>query len=282
MLVSFMALNLGLGETMLSLKTWSAACTLGAFALLGCTHSADLHSQTSLQGEGTLQTHHWQLKNAQNPQGNPDMQWHLPATSTSPLRTVGLRFADNQTLSVDRLCNAAHGSYKIDGEHIQMSRLVSTMMACNDVSLMELEHNVIQQLPKVRSWKIADGPSPTLELHFDSGAVWQLQGTPTYETLYGRSERIFLEVAPQKVACSHPLIPHFQCLQVRELIYNPQGIKQSAGVWGNYYGNVEGYGHQAGVRNVLRIKRFTRPQTPVDASKHIDVLDMVVESEIVP
>jgi hypothetical protein len=63
--------------------------------------------------------------------------------------------------------------------------------------------------------------------------------------------------------------------------YSSQGIKQSAGEWQNYYGSIEGYTHQDGVRNVLRIKRFTRDQAPADASKHIDVLDMTVESEIV-
>ncbi|MBP7647899.1 MAG: DUF4377 domain-containing protein, partial [Comamonas sp.] len=79
-----------------------------------------------------------------------------------------------------------------------------------------------------------------------------------------------------------PLIPNAQCLQVRELKYNEQGLKQSTGTWENFYGTIEGYTHQAGVRNVLRIKRFTRPEpVPADASKYVYILDMTVESETV-
>lgn len=266
---------------MLSFKSWSVVCTLGTSALLGCTHSANLPTQNTSPSGVTLQSHHWQLQQAHNPQGALDAQWQVPSPQGSGSRTVGLRFLDEQTVSVDRLCNVMNGNYSAEGEKLQIHRVVSTMMACSDASLMKLEQNVGQQLPNVRTWKITGETAPILELKFDSGARWQFKGTPTHETLYGQSQRIFLEVAPQKVACSHPLIPNAQCLQVRELKYNEQGLKQSTGAWGNYYGSIEGYTHQPGVRNVLRIKRFVRPQAPANVSKYIDVLDMAIESEIV-
>jgi heat shock protein HslJ len=266
---------------MLSLKSWSVICTLGTSALLGCTHSADLHPKNSTQRGVTLQSHHWQLQQAKTPQGFADNQWQVPAAPGSSAHTIGLRFMDNQLLSIDRLCNSSSGHYQTNGNQIQASRLVSTMMACSDASLMRLEQNVGQQLSKMRTWKISSNPTAILELAFEDGAIWKLKGTPTNETLYGSSERIFLEVAPQKMACSHPLVPNAQCMQVREVQYNEKGLKQSSSAWLPYYGSIEGYAHQAGVRNVLRIKRYTRPQTPADSSKYIDVLDMAVESEIV-
>lgn len=268
---------------MLSLKSLSVACALGTTVLMGCTtHSADLkNTEKPSKTSVSLQSHHWELQQALTAHSAPDNQWKVPSSNDGSARAIGLNFSADQRINVDRLCNSIMGSYSTQGEQIKISRLAATMMACSNTALMQLEQNVAQQLPKAKTWKITDGPAPILELKFEGGASWQLKGTPTHETLYGNSQRIFLEVAPQKVACSHPLMPNAQCMRVREIQYNGQGIKQSVGEWQNYYGSIEGYQHQAGVRNVLRIKRFTRDQVPADASKYIDVLDMAVESEIV-
>ncbi|MBN9325065.1 MAG: DUF4377 domain-containing protein, partial [Delftia acidovorans] len=42
---------------------------------------------------------------------------------------------------------------------------------------------------------------------------------------------------------------------------------------------IEGYKHEPGIRNVLRIQRYKRQNVPADASAYAYVLDMVVESE---
>ncbi|HYM87381.1 MAG TPA: DUF4377 domain-containing protein, partial [Pseudoxanthomonas sp.] len=42
---------------------------------------------------------------------------------------------------------------------------------------------------------------------------------------------------------------------------------------------IEGYTHEAGIRNVLRVKRYTIKHPPADGSSLVYVLDMVVESE---
>lgn len=103
---------------------------------------------------------------------------------------------------------------------------------------------------------------------------------PTAATRYGgEPQRIFLEVAPQREACSHPLMPNHQCLKVRKIAYDDRGLKTGAGEWMYYYGTIEGYEHQPGVRNVLRINRYTRNNPPADASRYADILDMIVESE---
>ena len=49
----------------------------------------------------------------------------------------------------------------------------------------------------------------------------------------------------------------------------------------NFYGDIEGYAHEAGIRNVLRVKRYTIKNPPADGSSLAYVLDMVVESGIV-
>ena len=83
-------------------------------------------------------------------------------------------------------------------------------------------------------------------------------GEPTAETRYGGpGETVFLEVAAQSEPCSHPLIADMQCLQVRELKYDDKGIKTgTVGSFVNFYQDIEGYTHEPGIRNVLRVKRY--------------------------
>ena len=91
---------------------------------------------------------------------------------------------------------------------------------------------------------------------------------------------VFLEVAAQTRPCTHPLIPDKQCLQVREIRYDDAGVKQGDdGEFQNFYDAIEGYTHEPGVRNVLRVKRYPVQNPPADASSRAYVLDMVVESE---
>ena len=124
--------------------------------------------------------------------------------------------------------------------------------------------------------------SPRLTLRNAAGDQLTFAGTPTPETRYGGpGERIFLEVAAQTAPCSHPLIPDMQCLQVRELKYDDKGLKVGdPGPFGNFYATIEGYTHEPGVRNVLRVDRYEIKDPPVDAPSQAFVLDMVVESAI--
>ena len=92
---------------------------------------------------------------------------------------------------------------------------------------------------------------------------------------------MFLEVAPQRVPCSQPLIPDMQCLQVRERTYAANGTLASQGEWRPLHQEIEGYTHVPGTRNVLRVKRFAVKDAPAVAPAAAYVLDLVVESELV-
>ena len=52
------------------------------------------------------------------------------------------------------------------------------------------------------------------------------------------------------------------------------------GPFGNFYATIEGYTHEPGVRNVLRVDRYEIKDPPADAPSQAFVLDMVVESAI--
>lgn len=220
-----------------------------------------------------LGNHTWTLLQALEADGAS--AWQLPS------RGVVLQFDEaNQGLAVQGLCNRVHGRYSAqDSGALQVQPLVSTMMACPEQELMRLERQVSELLPQATGWQLINAAPATMELVFAQGQRWLLHGDVKHEALYGAPQRVFLEVAADKQPCSHPLIANKQCLQVRTVDYDGSGLKTMEGPWGAFYDEIDGYTHQAGTRNVLRVKRYTRPQPPADASRYVYVLDMVVETE---
>lgn len=235
-------------------------------------------STDAANSASTLSAYHWQLRQALDASNTASTGWAVPNH-----QAVQIDFS-NGRLAVSQLCNAMSASYSIDGPKMEVSRPMATMMACANPALMALESRVGARLPEIQRWAVQPparaSAAPQLTLIFSDGGRWLLDGTPTNETRYGGAgEKMFLEVAPERVACSHPLMPDSKCLKVRSLSYNEQGLKQSVGPWENFYSDIQGYTHEEGVRNVLRLKRYTRANPPADASKFVYVLDMTVETE---
>jgi heat shock protein HslJ len=221
-----------------------------------------------------LSANHWRLTDAKNAQGQ-----RIDALFANADKPVQLDFIDGRA-GVSNTCNRMGGSYSVAGDELKFDRMASTMMACTDAGLMALDQEVGKRLEG--SLKFAHS-ADTLTLTTASGDVLTFSGEATAETRYGGpGETVFLEVAAQTKPCSHPLIPDKQCLQVRELKYDDKGIKTGTeGAFGNFYGDIEGYAHEPGIRNVLRVKRYTIKNPPADGSSLAYQLDMVVESEIV-
>ena len=256
--------------------------TVGMVAVIGLsacstsrTTSPDSTQQGSMNNTTELQAYHWTLSRVV---AGDQTAASVPITGDH--KPLVLDFS-SQRVSVGGLCNQLNGSYTVEGERISISSMAGTLKACTDSQLMSYERDVGQQLPTVTHWQLdSNAASPALVLTFADNSQWQMRGEPTAAILYGSEpERVFLEVAPQRVACSHPLMPNYQCLHVRDVTYDDRGLKVGTGDWGYYYDEIQGYEHQAGVRQVLRINRYTRSNPPADASSKVDILDMVVETE---
>lgn len=223
----------------------------------------------------TLTAYHWQIDQAVDMSGNSDSQWLRPEGTTP----ATLSFSKDR-LGVSSLCNVMGAGYTIDGSAISIEPVVSTMRMCADEALMRYEQGFGQQLATASTWQIEEAAEPSLTLSFDNGSKWILTGEPTAETKYGSTgETVFLEVAAQTKPCDHPLINDHQCLQVRSIEYNEQGLKQSQGEWQHFYDSIENYEHTPGVRNILRVKRYENKNAPAGGSSYTYILDMVVESE---
>ncbi|MGH8086106.1 MAG: META domain-containing protein [Lysobacter sp.] len=220
----------------------------------------------------------WRLVAATDAQGR-----RIDALFPADDRPLTLEFEDRR-VGVSGGCNRIGGSYEVDAQgRLQVGRLVSTMMAC-DEALMQADKAIGALLSQPLLPRIEETAPPRLKLEAADGGSSTWVGEATAETRFGGpGETVFLEVAPQRVACNHPLIPDYQCLQVREIRYGDNGVKQSPpGEWQPLYEGIEGFEFVAGERKVLRLKKFERDPAPADASSVVYVLDMVVESEIVP
>ena len=192
-----------------------------------------------------------------------------------------LRF-DGKRVNVSGGCNQMNGGWRLaPPSRLEIGRLAATMKAC-EPTLMNADTALAAVLAQPLDARIDAGATPTLHLKSATGQVLTLTGQPTLRSLYGAPTRIFLEVAPQTVACQSGASAPTQCLQVRERKYDPQGLRVGTpGEWRIFYDRIDGYTHTPGVRNVLRIDRYRRKQVPADASKYVYALDMVIESEVV-
>ncbi len=187
---------------------------------------------------------------------------------------------DKESVQITGGCNSLGGSYSLaEGGKLSVGPLRATLMACAP-ELMAADQAMSSLLPKLTQATL-DGES-RLRLVAPSGETTVWVGSPTAEARYGEAKAtLFFEVAPARVACQHPLIKDHQCLSVRRLSYDANGIKQEpTGAWEPLFAEIEGFEFKEGQRSVLRVKQYERAQPPADASSIVYVLDLVVESEL--
>jgi len=223
-----------------------------------------------------LEAYHWDLARA-NDKNGAAIAALQPATG-KPLR---LDFSEGR-LGVSGGCNRIGGSYRHESGALRVGPLMQTEMACADRRLMDLDAAIAARLQGTLQAQSSAGQSPQLQLTAANGDTLVFAGTPTPQTRYGSAgTTVFFEIAPQRKACPHPMIPDMQCLQVRKRTYADNGTLSSQGEWQPLFQEIEGYTHVPGTRNVLRVKQFTVANPPADGSSVAYVLDMVVESELV-
>jgi uncharacterized lipoprotein NlpE involved in copper resistance/heat shock protein HslJ len=220
----------------------------------------------------TLENHRWTLESATDSQNR-----HIEMLPPKD-HPVMLSFSGNR-LSIQGPCNRIIAAYQINSANQLVVRggPASTMMGC-DPALMNADTVLSGILATPLHIEISNGQ---LRLRSASNGTLTFIGEATPESLYGPGTTIFLEVAPQHVACEHPPAPETRCLQVRERHYDEQGLPVGTPEeWRPLYENIQGFTHKEGFRNVVRVKRFDRKPT-AGSSSTLYVLDLVVESQLV-
>lgn len=220
----------------------------------------------------TLESHRWTLTAATGAQGQRIEG--LPAGAGRP---IVFSFAEGR-LHVEGGCNRSFGGYQIEGgSRLKVGRMASTMMACEPAA-MKIDATLSEILAESPKLELAPGAEPGLRLVTPANVTLSFKGQMTPEARYGAPTRVFIEVAAQTVACNNPVNGATACIQVRERRFDEQGlVVGTPGAWQPFFDPIEGYTHQPGVSNVLRLKRFERGAS-VGGQRHVYVLDLVVES----
>lgn len=233
-------------------------------------------SATSTVGPGILGQYHWQLSDAFDSQGR-----RIDALFVGTDKPLQLDFSADR-LNIVNSCNNMGASYSVKKGRLQIGQMMSTMMACPDAARAALDDAIAQRLHGSLSVNLLTrGNTTRMQLVTESGDTLTFTGVPTAQTRFGGpGETRFLEVAAQAVPCQHPLIADKQCLLVRERHFDEQGLPTGTpGEWQPLYQDIEGYTHTPGIREVLRVKRYTVKNPPADGPSVAYELDIVVESE---
>lgn len=90
-------------------------------------------------------------------------------TEITPLKpgVFILTFKENNTFSAKTDCNLVGGDYKLDGQKISFSKIISTKMFCEDSQ----EQEFVGLLNDTQSYLITSNGELVLELKMDSGSV---------------------------------------------------------------------------------------------------------------
>ena len=212
-----------------------------------------------------LTGHHWLLESATDARGQ-----RIAALFARPDRPLQLDFQDGR-VSVSNACNRIGASYVLQGGHISFGPVVATKRACADPALDALDAAIASRLVDSQvQVEDADGAA-TLLLATAQGDRLRFAGTVTAARRHGGpGQVVFLEVAPDEMPCS--AVGNW-CLQVRELHYDAQGLRQGEpGDWQTLEQPIEGFTHEPGMHNVLRVRRY-------GTGEGVEwVLELVVES----
>lgn len=273
------------GGTSLASATAQAAgeSTSGADAAASGASATPLPASTTTapaaDATSVLTQYHWQLANATDKSGR-----RIDALFARPDQPLQLDF-DAQAVSIGNACNRMHGSYSVADDKLTIGNLASTLMACNDPALAALDAAAGKYLQDTFTLTLdVHGRQPRVTLAGTGGDTLTFTGTPTDATRHGgEGETMFLEIAPRTKPCNNPTDPDAKCLEVRELHYDANGLRAGEpGPWHVLGQDIEGYTHESGIRNVLRVKRYKVANPPADASSVAYVLDMVVETGLPP
>lgn len=269
------------------------AAALSSVMLAACAAPSNNRSDNAANGADTAA-----VKSDPAPASSIDLHgytWNLDTAVDAAGKPIALLQRDGKyglklsfngdKLGVSGGCNHVGAGFKLDGERIVVKDFQTTLMACQDARLMQMDDAISAQLTGSNRFALeGEAPTPRLLLTTASGAKLALSGVATAATRYGGpGATVFMEVDSQLRDCPHPLMPNHKCLWVRERKYDGNGVAlKPSDEWHFLYQDIEGYQHEAGIRNVVRVKKFDIKNPPADASSVAYVLDMVVESESVP
>ncbi|PIT52667.1 hypothetical protein BHC44_06910 [Snodgrassella alvi] len=252
-----------------------------AGSLTACAHTSDHKVNMRAASVQQLGAYEWQLVEATDRHGRPLANFK----TNSALK---LSFA-GQRLNVSGGCNSIGSIYQLSGQDMQIQAPMSTMMACApDVMAQDAAIIAFMNGQKLHAGLLntenAQNAQPQLWIENRRGEHLLWRGVPTATSQYGQPTVVFWEISPQTQTCQTDN-GAAQCLKVREIFYNDQGVKVKTGVWRNFAGTIDGWQFNPAENQVLRLNVYeVKPAGAADdatASHYVYKLDQIIERSVV-
>lgn len=242
------------------------------------TVSPKLNAEEKL--EKALSRHRWTLIDATD------------ATNESVTELIDIKnqvtlsfnqYQGQPTLSYSVGCNTISATYQLKGYTLTTEDEMSTKISCSNLDAAE---NLLNTLMLSKSeLKLDQGESVILTQFTKESDTLVWSGRLTAQAKYNsKGETVFWAVDSKKIPCDAS--DSKQCLQVKPIVYDDQGIKVSEGKWRVFVGEIDGYQYDGKHRETLRLQRYQLEDSELPKNATADesydyVLDAVIESTVV-
>ena len=227
----------------------------------------------------TLSRHRWTLVSAMDAN-------EQPVSELTDIDGRGTLVFNPETLIYSVGCNTISAAYQLQGHTLSIEEGMSTKISCSELDMAENKLNAL--MLGNSELKIEQSDSPVLTQFTNDNVTLVWNGRLTPQAKYNsKGETVFWAVNAKKVDCEAN--GKQQCLQVRPVTYNDQGIKVREGKWRAFAGEIDGYQHDGEQEEVLRLQRYQlKPDELIEVDessehdandeKYAYVLDAVIES----
>jgi len=233
----------------------------------------------------TLSRHRWTLVGAVNANEQPVANLaNINGHTTLSFN----QYQGQDTLSYSVGCNTISAVYQLKGHTLTTEEGMSTKMSCGDLD--EAENTLNTFMHGSSEFNIDQGDNTVLTQVTDDDVTLVWNGRLTAQAKYNsKGETVFWAVNSETVPCEASNSE--QCLQIKPITYNNQGIKTHEGEWRVFFGEIDGYQHDNKHEEVLRLQRYalnideasetsepTKDETADE--KYAYILDAVIESSV--
>ena len=230
----------------------------------------------------TLSRHRWSLVSATDAN-------EQPISELTDIDGQGTLVFNPETLIYSVGCNTISAAYQLQGHTLSIEEGMSTKISCSELDMAE--NKLYALMLGNRELKIEQGDSPVLTQFTNDNVTLVWNGRLTPQAKYNsKGETVFWAVNAKEVNCD--MNGEKQCLQVRPVTYNDQGVKVREGKWRVFAGEIDGYQHDGMHEEVLRLQRYRLETNELiesdettendnDDEKYAYVLDAVIESAVV-
>jgi len=234
----------------------------------------------------TLSRHRWTLVGAVDANEQPVADL---ANINSHATLSFNQYQGQDTLSYSVGCNTISAVYQLKGHTLTTEEGMSTKMSCGDLGEAENTLNTFMQGSSEFNIDQGDSTVLTQVTNDDVTLVWN--GRLTAQAKYNsKGETVFWAVNSETVPCEASSSE--QCLQIKPITYNNQGIKTHEGEWRVFFGEIDGYQHDSKHEEVLRLQRYalnideasetSEPtKDEIADEKYAYILDAVIESSVI-